>query len=388
MRSVFRGIDLSGILRFLHVQDKGLRIDVPDEVAQRRTELIQVGNQTVSEALTIICAHFNLHYRLDPDNTVVLETQDMTSSPSLIAKTYWLKPDALPDTGSAHDLLSGKGITFPKDASVEWRPQAGTLSMVNTDTNQAKLAALIDSDFGGSLGSPTDWIELAGGGELAVAVDKFGPDFILAHQPEYGAIKVPMADVYAIRTTEPEPSTTSRALEDWHLVNAPEPVVAEGNDESSPLLGKDAAAFTLPLFDGGEFDLSAEKGHVVVLDFWASWSEPCVESLPGLIETVAKFPSDRVKLIGINKGESAEQIKQFLSARGLKFPIAADSDQSVCQKYGADTIPHTLIVGPDGKVAWEQIGYDPDSDSAAADVIKKLLNPPVAAQPLPAPAAQ
>jgi peroxiredoxin len=227
---------------------------------------------------------------------------------------------------------------------------------------------------------------LTSGGRLALAVDKFGPDFITAHHPVYGAIKVPMSQVFVIRTTAPEPTTTSRDLENWRLVNAPEPVIPEGNGESSPLLGKDAFAFTVPLLAGGDFDLSTEKGHIVILDFWASWCGPCIKSLPGLIDMVAGFPSDRVKLIGVNQGESADQVKHFLDTRGLKFTVAMDTDQNVGRKYGVDAIPRTIIVGPDGKVAWEQTGYDPNGDSAASDAIKKLLDPSAAADP-PAKAA-
>jgi thiol-disulfide isomerase/thioredoxin len=388
MRVMFREVDLNNVIGFIRSQDNALKIQVPDEAAQRRTEQIQIGNQTISEALTVICSKFNLHYRLDPDNSVVLETAAMPANPGLVSKAYWLKPDAISGTGSVQDILSAKGITFPKDASVEWRPQAGTLLMTNTDDNQTKLAALITSDFGGSLGSPTHWIELTSGGRLALAVDKFEPDFITAHHPVYGTIKVPMSQVFVIRTTPPEPTTTSRALENWRLVNAPEPVIPEGNGQSSPLLGKDAFAFTAPLLAGGDFDLSTEKGHVVILDFWASWCGPCIKSLPGLIDLVGGFPSDRVKLIGINQGESADQVKRFLETRGLKLTVAMDTDQNIGRKYGVDAIPRTIIVGPDGKVAWDQTGYDPDGESAASDTIKKLLDPSAAADPPPKPAAQ
>jgi hypothetical protein len=48
-----------------------------------------------------------------------------------------------------------------------------------------------------------------------------------------------------------------------------------------------------------------------------------------------------------------------------------------------DAIPHTVIVGPDGKVAWVQTGYSPDGDSDASDAIKRLLAPPSSANPDP-----
>jgi peroxiredoxin len=382
----FPSIDLDGVLAYMRSQDPGLKIQSPDVATGHHLASIQLGNQTVADALTEICAKYALHYRLDPDNTIVLELPENQSSAGLFTKTYWVKPDALPDSGVVHDLLSGKGISFPKDASVEWHAAAGVLTMINTQTNQDKLAALIASDYGGSLGSPTHWIALTGGGRLALAVDKFGPDFILAHQPAYGSIKIPMAQVASIRTTAPQPTAAALALEDWKLVNAPEPVIPTGGGGNSPLLGKDAPTFDLPMLDGTDFDLGSAKGHVIVLDFWATWCGPCVHSLPGIVDLVAGFPSDKVKLIGINQGESPDQVKKFLAARGIKLAVALDADQSVGRKYGVDAIPRTLIVGPDGKVAWDQTGYDPDGEAEASDVIKKLLDPAAAADP-PAPAA-
>jgi len=378
VRTILHQIDLSSVLNFLRAQDHALKIEAPEDAIGHRIEALRIGGQTVAESLTEICARFDLHYRLDPDNTVVLEMPDSAAAAGMLAKTYWLKPDALPAGASAQDTLSAKGITFPKGASVEWPAHSGVLTMVNTDANQAKLAALIASDFGGSLGTPTHWIELTSGGRIALAVDKFAPDFISAHHPVYGAIKIPMAQVVAIRTTAPPPTAASRALEDWHLVNAPEPVIPAGNGENSPLLGKDAPVFTLPMLTGGDFDLSAEKGHVVVLDFWATWCGPCVRSLPGLVKLVDAFPAEKVRLFGINQGEAPEQVKHFLEAHGLRLRVPMDADQGIGRKYGVDAIPRTIIIGPDGKVAWDQTGYDPDSEAGATEVIQKLLDPPPA----------
>ena len=375
MRINLRQVDLSSVLNFLRAQDHGLKIEAPDEAIQRRIESLQLGNETIGEALARICARFDLHYRLDPDNTVVLETPSTVGAAGMVAKTYWIKPNALPADASAQDTLRGLGISFPKDSSVDWRAASGVLTMVNSDTNQAKLAALLVSDFGGNLGGPTHWIELTSGGRLALAVDKFGPDYILAHQPVYGSIKVPMAQVAVIRTSAPPPTAASSALENWRLVNAPEPVTPTGDGENSPLLGKDAPTFTLPMLDGSQFNLAAEKGHVVVLDFWASWCGPCIKSLPGLVDLVAGFPADKVRLVGVNQGEAPDQVQRFLEARGLKLGVAMDVDQGTGRKYGVDAIPRTVVVGPDGKVAWEQTGYDPDSETGAADVIRKLLDP-------------
>ena len=66
---------------------------------------------------------------------------------------------------------------------------------------------------------------------------------------------------------------------------------------------------------------------------------------------------------------------------GDKLTVAMDSAQKVAGQYGVSGIPHTVIVGPDGKVAWVKTGYSPEGPAEAAEAIKKLLEP---AAPAPA----
>jgi peroxiredoxin len=179
----------------------------------------------------------------------------------------------------------------------------------------------------------------------------------------------------------PQSTPAMRSLENWHLAFAPEPVIPGAGTDAAPDLGKEAKAFKLPLLSGGDFELAKQKGKVVVLDFWATWCGPCIKALPGLIEAMSAFPSDQVQLIGVNQGEAKDQVKRFLETRGWKLEVALDTEQSVGQQYGVDGIPHTVIIGPDGKIAWVKTGYSPDGETEAADAVKKLLS----ASPSPAP---
>ncbi len=368
---------LSSLTGVLQREAAGLKFKLPAQSESRKVSM-QFGEQTIGEALDEICELFSLRYRVEEDGTIVLEGAPPPSK-DLLKKVYWLKPGAFSGDGSAQAILATRGVSFSPKSGALWQPKTGQLTMTNTPANHEKLSAVLDAEFGGSLGSPTHWLLLASGARFGLAVDKFEPEFIRGRHPAYGECRVPVSDVHIIRTSPPETTAAMKSLEDWRLTYAPEPVLPESGGESSPAVGKTAKTFKLPLLGGGDFDLAGKKGKVVVLDFWATWCGPCIKSLPALIEAMAAFPSDQVMLLGVNQSEPAERVKQFLETRGWKFSVAMDAGQNVARQYGVEGIPHTVIVGPDGNVAWVKTGYSPDGATEAATAVKQLLAAPAAA---------
>jgi len=332
---------------------------------------MQIGGQTIADALDRICSAFDVQYRIEKDGTIVLETRP-DARKGEIQKVHWLKENPFGER-APQEMLSTKGIQFAAGASVSWQDSSLQLAMTNTLANHAKLEALLTTQLGGTLGSPTHWLTLTNGGRLSFAVEKFEKDLISGHHPRYGRCKVSLSDVYKIRNAPSEPTATMKALGDWRLIAAPEPVLPEDGGETSPMLGKEAKSFKLPLLAGGEFDLVQHRGKIVVLDFWATWCGPCIKSLPDLIGAVSALPSEQVTLLGVNQGEPAEQVKRFLETRKWKLAVAMDAGQTVARGYGVDGIPHTVVVGPDGKVAWTKTGYSPDGAAEIVSAVKQLL---------------
>jgi thiol-disulfide isomerase/thioredoxin len=219
----------------------------------------------------------------------------------------------------------------------------------------------------------THWLLLNNGGRLGLNVERFDADMVIGQNALLGACRVPLKQVHGIRSTVPPESTAMLALRDWKLKFAPEPVLPESGGESSPLLKQDAKPFKLPLLGGGDFDLAQEKGKVIVLDFWATWCGPCVKSLPGMIDEMAAFDSKKVRFIGVNQAEAKDTVKSFLDTRGWKLEVALDTNQRVGQSFGVEGIPHTVIIGPDGKVAYVKTGFEADGAKKIAETVRKLL---------------
>ena len=361
------------LMEFLQQQTGGeLKYKLPEqEIAHRfRTQL---GGQTIGEALDQICNEAGVRYRIDDKGVVVIESTPQLTGGN-IQKIYWLKPDAFPAGASAQDLLAAKGVPFPSGTAAVWQPRARQLTVTNTAANQRKLTDVLATDFGGALGSPTHWLLLTNGARIAMTVELFGRDMVTGRHPVYGLCKIPVSDIYAIRTQPPPPTPAMKTFEDWRLVYAPEPVIPESGGESSPLIGKDAKTFKLPLLGRRRVRSRQRERQSRGARFLGDVVRAVRESrCPGVIEAVAQFPKDRVKLIGINQAEPADTVKQFLEAHEWTFTVAMDMEQNVARQYGVDGIPHTVIIGPNGKVAWVKTGYSPDGDKEAAKAIEQLL---------------
>jgi thiol-disulfide isomerase/thioredoxin len=225
----------------------------------------------------------------------------------------------------------------------------------------------------------THWILLNDGGRFGLHVERFDADKIIGRSTLLGRCEVPWERVNTVRYTAPELSTSQASYRDWKLQAAPEPVLPEGQGggQTSPLLGKEVKDFKVPMLAGGEFDFAKNHGKIVILDFWATWCGPCIQSLPELIDTVEalkadKNVADKLVFVAMDQAEGAPQIKRFLEQRGWKLPVGLDLLQTVGRQFQVEGIPHTVLIGPDGKIAWTNTGARPGAAQELAEMVKKL----------------
>jgi len=126
---------------------------------------------------------------------------------------------------------------------------------------------------------------------------------------------------------------------------------AEHNEP--PKVGSKAAEITsLRILDGPKSALSWSKlsGKTVVLEFWATWCGPCVGAISHMNTLAEKFKDKGVQFIAITD-EEEDIVKNFLKKKPIVGWVCLDSDQSVGQAYGAEMIPHTVVIDAKGDIA-------------------------------------
>ena len=128
------------------------------------------------------------------------------------------------------------------------------------------------------------------------------------------------------------------------------------NAGSDPLVGHPAPNFSLALLrpqsEKSGLSLSNFKGKAVVLNFWASWCDPCKEELP-LLESTWKQLQARGKdvvFLGIDFQESNNEAISFLQRYGITYPTVLDANGSVASKYGITSLPQTIFINRNGLV--------------------------------------
>lgn len=121
-------------------------------------------------------------------------------------------------------------------------------------------------------------------------------------------------------------------------------------------VGYELPSLALPLLAGGEFDVAALRGKVVVVNFWASWCAPCRDEAPALAAAAEKWQDRGVVFIGVNAEDRVEAAREFVREYQWGYPIVVDPDGVEMRRWAVTGLPETFFVGADGRIAVKHIG--------------------------------
>ncbi len=164
------------------------------------------------------------------------------------------------------------------------------------------------------------------------------------------------------------------------------------NAEPTPVLsGAPSTAFPMPpvgsdwkdlgwtLADGKRALVSDQHGKVMVLDLYATWCQPCRQSIPHLIKLHQRYESQGLALVGLNVGGADDRVRvpDFAAEYHITYPLGfPDKSLSDLLLSDNDTIPQTFVFARDGRMIKRYIGYD----DSMAESLDKLIQAELAVE--------
>ncbi len=137
----------------------------------------------------------------------------------------------------------------------------------------------------------------------------------------------------------------------------------------STAIGNEASDFTLKTKDGKEVKLSSFRGKYVLIDFWASWCQPCRRENPNSVKVYSMYNSKGFEILGVSLDKDQDAWVKAVKDDGLKWPQVIDPNGEVANQYNVNSIPSTFLIDKEGKIIAKNLRGD-----ALNKRIEELLN--------------
>lgn len=118
--------------------------------------------------------------------------------------------------------------------------------------------------------------------------------------------------------------------------------------DGPPVRGNLAPDFTLTDLEGRTWTLSALKGQVVFINFWATWCPPCVSEMPSMQNLYDTLPKDQFRMLAVLYSDEVDNAKDFSEKLDITLPILVDEGNRVGMQYGLTGVPETFILDKQG----------------------------------------
>lgn len=143
-------------------------------------------------------------------------------------------------------------------------------------------------------------------------------------------------------------------------------------NEEAPVIGHFAPQFSLPSLDGQDYSLDRVEGKSMLLNFWASWCEPCKIEAPDLVNLYENY-SDKIEIYAINvtANDTIDNVISFADEYGFTFPVLLDEHADIAKSYKVRPIPTTFFINKDGVIVDIVVG--PLNKNLIGEKLKLLI---------------
>jgi peroxiredoxin len=296
------------------------------------------------------------------------------------------------------DVLRGQLISFDRDQLLlEVRGEVRTLQVKNiaeivwleptpptdADTDESAAKATFTDSPPALQSQGLYQVILEQGSRVSIAPDRVDAESLSGSHPVLGQCTLPWSNITRLVLGNAIRIDSARSrFGKWKLQNAADPkFVNEGSDQANDapsdtaqdrLMGQPAPDFDLAKIDGTPCRLADYRGNVLILDFWASWCGPCIQSMPRMLEISREYRDLGVELVLVNVEETEDRVRVFLEKREIMPTVALDTDGSIAKQFAVQAIPQTVVIDRDGTIAKILVGAGEENETELLRVLDEL----------------
>lgn len=136
-----------------------------------------------------------------------------------------------------------------------------------------------------------------------------------------------------------------------------------------PWRGGPPPVLALNDLDGRLHQLSEYRGKVILINFWATWCEPCRDEMPSIQNLKEKLSGKPFVVLAVNLDEPESRVRKFLSQMNVDFTVLLDPEKKAAKAWGARILPASFVAGPDGRVRYSLVG---EINWSGPDVVSRI----------------
>ncbi len=127
---------------------------------------------------------------------------------------------------------------------------------------------------------------------------------------------------------------------------------------TEPTVGSFAPDFTLQTLDGGSINLASLRGQNVLINYWVTWCEPCLEEMPALNKIYQEYQGKNLIILSVNgiAQDDLQKVKDTVSGLGLAYPVVLDEADTIFKSYWMGFMPTSVFIDSQGVIRFIKFG--------------------------------